>query len=261
MRNLSRMFVLAFSLCGIMACQPKSYTLVQYNVGAFKKYNGSSVDAIARAMKELEADVVSFNEVDSCTTRTGRVDQMAAFAAEMGGWNHAYGASMPYRGGAYGNGVASNPSLEIVRKDVIHLPKMDGREARSVVVVEYKDFVYCSTHLDLTEASQLGQMEALNHYMDSVYKDSTKPIFIGGDFNCEPESAPVKFMLQSWELLTPVTFSFPSRKPVKCIDFIFVRPCGKKISVKKTVIPESLKSVDLATASDHLPVALEVTIK
>lgn len=102
----------------LLACQQqKSYTFVQYNVGAFSKYDGSSVDAVASAVKEMKADVVSLNELDSCTTRTGCVDQLAEFAAAMGDWNHQFGAAIPYKGGAYGVGVAS-PSLHMLRTDV-----------------------------------------------------------------------------------------------------------------------------------------------
>ena len=249
----------------MFSCQQQrkasTYTFVQYNVGAFHKNDASSVKAIADAVREMQADVVSFNEVDSCTTRTGQIDQMLAFSQEMGQWNHHYAAAMPYKGGAYGVGVASRPELNIVGTDMIALPQLDGWEPRAVAVVEYDDFVYCSTHLDLTEASQLAQMKVINHYMDSLYKDSVKPVLIGGDFNCEPDSAPVKYMLESWALITPQTYSYPSHKPIKCIDFIFARPQGKKIIVEKTEIPVKLNSADLATASDHLPVVLKVTIE
>lgn len=248
------------ALCFI-ACQPKKYTFVQYNIGSFSKYDSSSVEAVARAVKEMAADAVTFNEVDSCTTRTGQVDQMAAFAQEMGGWNQHYAAAMPYMGGAYGVGVASSPTLEIVRTDKVALPKLNGREPRAVAVVEYRDFVLCSTHLDLTLESQLGQVEALNHYMDSVYADCGKPVFLGGDFNCFPDSEPVALLKQTWELLTPVTNSFPSHAPDRCIDYIFARPNGKKVAVEATEIPVALQIADLATASDHLPVVLTVTIE
>ena len=251
------------TLCLVACHQPQAqkYTIVQYNVGAFSKYDSSSVEHIARAVKEMAADAVTLNEVDSCTTRTGVVDQLAAFAGEMGEWSHHYAAAMPYKGGAYGVGVAGKPELEVLRTDRIALPKLDGREPRAVAVVEYKDFVLCSTHLDLTLESQLGQVEAINHYMDSVYADCGKPVFIGGDFNAFPYSEPIALMQKSWELLTPVTNSFPSHAPDRCIDYIFVRPNGKKVSVEATEIPVALRTADLATASDHLPVVLTVTIE
>ena len=251
---------LAFSL---VSCRLETaeYTFVQYNVGVFDKYDSSSVEAVARAVREMGADAVTLNEVDSCTTRTSQVDQLAAFAEEMGGWNCHYAAAMPYKGGAYGVGVAAVPELEVIRTDKVALPKLDGREPRAVAVVEYKDFVLCSTHLDLTLESQLGQVKVINHYMDSLYADCGKPVFLGGDFNCFPDSEPVALLKETWTLLTPETVSFPSHAPDRCIDYIFVRPNGHKVTVKHASIPQTLQSADLATASDHLPVVLTVKIE
>ena len=263
--KIKHIFSAACVALTMLACKPQEqaqeYTLVQYNVGAFSKYEASGVDAISRVVKELAADAVTFNEVDSCTTRTGVVDQMAAFAASMDGWNQFYAAAMTYKGGAYGVGVSSKPELEIVRTDRIALPKLNGKEPRAVAVVEFKDFVLCSTHLDLTLESQLGQIEVVNHYMDSVYAGCGKPVFLGGDFNAFPDSEPIALMQKTWELLTPVTNSFPSDAPDRCIDYIFVRPYGKKIEVKAAEIPVAVQTEDLATASDHLPVVLTVTIE
>lgn len=262
--KLTKIFAMAAMAMGLFACKPAekvSLTIVQYNVGAFSKYEGSGIDAIVTAVKEMGADAVTFNEVDSCTTRTGVVDQLASYAQGMGEWNQYYAAAMPYKGGAYGVGVAAKPELEVVRTDKIALPMFDGREPRAVAVVEYKDFVLCSTHLDLTLESQLGQVKVINEYMDSHYADCGKPVFIGGDFNCFPDSEPIALMKETWTLLTPVTNSFPSHAPDRCIDFIFARPNGKKINVEYTEIPETLQTANLATASDHLPVVLKVTIE
>ena len=68
-------------------------------------------------------------------------------------------------------------------------------------------------------------------------------------------------MKKTWELLTPVTYSFPSHAPDRCIDYIFVRPNGKKVSVEAAEIPVALQTADVATATDHLPVVLTVTIE
>ena len=263
MKTLRFLLILAL-LAGICSCKGPSdltFTLVQYNVGVFNKYEESGVDVIALVARELGADVMTLNEVDSCTTRTGQVDQLAAFAAEMDGWNHHYAAAMPYRGGAYGVGVASSPSFPVVRTDRIALPKVNGYEPRAVAIVEYDDFIVASTHLDLTLQAQLGQVEVLNHYIDSVYADCGKPFFIGGDFNCLPDSEPIEMMKKSWIMLTPDTFSFPSGTPEVCIDYVFVRPNGKEITVESASVPWNLLTVDLAVASDHLPAAVTVTIK
>ena len=274
MVRLIRYFLAMSILVGLVACESSrnkdtnkdetkevTFTMVQYNVGVFSKYDGSSVSAVACAIKEMGADVVTLNELDSCATRTGNVYQLEAFANAMGNWKYHYASAMPYRGGAYGVGVASKPELEILSSGKISLPKLDGYEPRAVAVVEYKDFIICSTHLDLTQRAQLGQVETINRYFDNHYSDCRKPIFLGGDFNCLPDSEPLALLKQSWTLLTPESLSYPSHAPGRCIDYIFVRPNGREISVEAASTPRTLQTADLATASDHLPVVLTVTIK
>jgi len=234
---------------------------VQYNVGAFHKYDASNPDAIASAVKEMHADIISLNEVDSCTTRTGCTDQLSEFAGLMGEWNSFYARAIPYKGGAYGVGVASSPSYEVLRTDRISLPRFDGKEFRAVALVEYEDFVFASTHLDLTYTSQMGQIAKINHYVDSLYSKSEKPVILCGDFNCEPDSEQIKLMKDSWIMLSPEEFSYPSHAPIKCIDYVFVRPNGRDITVEYADVIPHLETADPATASDHLPVVVRMTIK
>lgn len=237
-------------------------TLVHYNVGVFSKTDSSSILAVAQAVKELKADAVSLNEIDSCAARTGYADQLASFAQEMGGWNSFYAAAMPFMGGKYGIGVAAPASSKVIRTDRVPLPQMDGYEPRVMAVVEYDSFVLASTHLDFaSREARMAQVSQISHYMDSVYADSGKPIFLCGDFNCLPESEPIKVMKQTWQQLSPSLPTYPADSPVKCIDYIFVRPNGRTVTVETTSIPHTLETADLATASDHLPVVATVTIK
>ena len=259
-------------LIGLIACESAAkkdadtdsrevaFTMVQYNVGVFSKYTESGISAIAGAVKEMAADVVTLNELDSCTSRTGNVYQLEAFASAMGKWTYHYASAMPYKGGAYGVGVASRPDWKIIRTDKVILPKFDGNEPRALAVVEYEDFVICATHLDLTEQAQLGQVASINNYINTHYAFCKKPIFLGGDFNCIPNSKPIAYLRQSWTLLTPKTETYPSDAPKKSIDFIFVKKNGNEVVVEETSVPRNLNTVDLATASDHLPVVLKVKI-
>ena len=85
--------------------------------------------------------------------------------------------------------------------------------------------------------------------------------FMGAVVNHVNTTKNKKFIKKTWTLLTPETVSFPSQAPDRCIDYIFVRENGRKVNVVATSIPETLETADLATASDHLPVALTVTIE
>jgi len=255
------LFLLTWTLSSCCPEEKSSLTLVQYNVGVFDKHDSSGTEVIARAVKEMGADAVTLNELDSCAVRTGGEYQLEAFARSMGGWNHHFAPAMPFQGGAYGVGIASDPSLKIVRTDKVALPRMNGYEPRAMSVVEYENFILASAHLDLTLEPQLAQVKVINHYMDSIYRDADKPIFIGGDFNCEPGSEPIVMMEKTWTLLSPVAYTYPSDEPRKCIDYIFVRPQGRKIIVRRAEVPSGLESVGLDIASDHLPVTVTLEIE
>lgn len=236
--------------------------LVHYNVGAFKKTADSSVESIADMMREIGADVVSVNEVDSCTTRTGLVDQLAQMAVKMGDWDYHYAAAMPYQGGAYGVGITYDPALNIVKKDRVPLPKLIGTEPRVLAVTEFEDFIFATCHLDYaTEETQLGQIAVINEYVGAVYGDSQKPFFLCGDFNCEPESTPISVMQQTWTLISATDLTYPAVNSRKCIDFIFVRPGKAEVKVVGSKVYTDFATGDVKTASDHLPVVADVVIK
>ena len=260
MRSLISIIVLSAVALIMCSCgRIVSMTLVQYNVGVFDKYEGSSIASVADIARRFKADIISLNEVDSCTVRTGKVNQIAELAAAMGEWNYSYAPAMPFNGGAYGVGVVSGPSLKMVRTDKVALPRGNGYEPRAMAVVEYKDFVVASVHLDLTPESRMGQAEVINDYFESHYADCKKPIFLAGDFNAAPDSELIAMMLESWELISSMNMSYPSHDPDRCIDYIFVRSCGHDIKV--TEVASTATPVEYTQASDHLPVAVFVKIK
>lgn len=251
------------ALLALISCAQNEVELriAHYNVGAFNKTSESSVDVIADMMTEIGADVVSVNEVDSCTTRTGLVDQLAQMAVKMGDWDCHYAAAMPYKGGAYGVGITYNPALKIVKKDRVALPKLLGTEPRVLAVAEFEDFVFATCHLDYkNEETQLGQIAVINEYVDSVYGSADKPFFLCGDFNCKPESTPISVMQETWTLISATDLTYPAVNPRKCIDFIFVRPGKTQVKVVGSKVYTDFTTGNVETASDHLPVVADVVI-
>ena len=97
--------------------------LVHYNVGAFNKSGSSTVDMIADMLTELHADIISMNEVDSLTTRTGRVDQPEAVAGRLGGWGHMFAKAMDYQGGGYGLSILHRPDFKPLARPTLHIPR------------------------------------------------------------------------------------------------------------------------------------------
>lgn len=235
--------------------------LLSYNVGAFSKEKASSIAMIARLIKELDADIVGMNEVDSCTTRTGKVYQ-AKSLADMLGWHHYYGRAMSYQGGAYGNAIVMSKDFQNKGHDLITIPKGSGSEQRSCAVMKNEKFVYMATHLDVkNEESRLSGVRLITDWAKKNYGDSDTPVFLCGDMNCEPNDAPIKLLQQDWTLLSVTKNTYSAISPKKCIDFIFVYNNKAKYEKVASDVPTVFKEADVTVASDHLPVYVDVKLK
>ena len=240
--------------------KPKgSLRIVQYNVGAFSKEIDNSIPMIAAMMQELHADALSLNELDSCNLRHAN-NQLADIAGAMGGWNFRFGSAMPYREGAYGVGVAVPD--EILDQFTIALPKDSGSEPRACSVVETPRYVLASTHLDhRSKEANLIQAKTITDTLKARYGDSEKPVFLAGDMNVQPDSETIAEFTKEWTILSVPKNSYSAKKPHICIDFILKLNNKAEIEVVGSDVPVLFKEGDVAIASDHLPVYVDVKIK
>lgn len=230
--------------------------IVSYNVGAFSKYM-KSTDMVAAMMKEIEADVVGLNEVDSCNTRNN-VNQAKALADAMGGWQWRYARAMAYREGAYGNAIVVPKNVKILDSYTVALPKGTGSEPRSVAVIETPDYILGAAHLDHTsEESVMSQINVVNAWAESL--DETKrPVFFCGDMNSRPDSAPITLLKTKWNMLSSTENTIPSNAPTSCIDFVFHLKTSAKVTCKGGHTMTKFHNGDASKASDHLPIYVDV---
>ena len=232
--------------------------IVHYNVGVFSKEIENSIPMVAAMMKEIGADALSLNELDSCNTRHENY-QLADMAKEMGGWNYRFSRAMPYREGAYGVGITV-PN-EIIDSFTIPLPKGDGSEPRACCVVETRDYVIASTHLDhKAETSVIEQARIINEVLSKKYSKSRKPVFLCGDMNSRPESETLKELKKVWDVLSVDKFTISPKNPRACIDFILALRNSAKFKVVGSDVPTVFKNGDVTVASDHLPVYVDVKL-
>lgn len=205
--NKFRMFPpllgLVFLLAGCGDSRPaETVRLVTYNAGTFNKYIADDYPLVAEMMREVGADAVCLNELDSCTTRTGGVFQLERIARAMGGWDYRFGRAMPYRGGSYGVGVMTRE--RILDHFTVALPRGEGAEPRVLTVVELARYVIATTHLDHTSAAaQRDQVAVINRVMRERYAEASKPVFLGGDLNALPDSGTLRALQEAWTVLTP----------------------------------------------------------
>lgn len=238
-----------------------SFRIMVYNVGVFSKYMDNSTDMVAAMIKEIEADVVALNELDSVNTRH-RVNQVALLASALGSWQWRYGRTMAYRDGAYGNGVVIPSSTKIVDSYVVSLTRMGDYEPRGLCVVETKDYVIASCHVDhSSDEYAMSQMSEIIKWANSRYKDYEKPVFFCGDMNSVPDSEAISKLKGAFDLISSAEPSVPVTGPTKCIDYIFHYRGSKAVKVIGSNTMTKFANGDVTKASDHCPVYVDVKIQ
>ena len=241
--------LLALVSCGRPA--PQQLTLLTYNVGVFSKYLDNSTPQVAALIRECGASLVALNELDSCNRRHDTY-QLADLAEELG-WSYHYASAFPYAGGAYGNGVVT--SHEIVKRDKIELPKVDGAEMRSVAVIETPECVFAAVHLDhRSQVAAREQMNIVNHWFTYRFTGAKKPVFLCGDFNVTPDSDVIALAETCWTLLSGTGYTHSTTRPRHCIDYVF----ALKAAAPVRVLGSQVLTEGTADLSDHYPVKVTV---
>ena len=146
--------------------------------------------------------------------------------------------------------------MEFAGAWLIPAPADESRSMTLMKILAPVPFLLAFTHLNyrdtpeenLIRTAAVGRIDELigNNNPDNL------PVVLAGDFNCEPESDPVKALKKKgWKIGKPLP-TFPSKKPVTAIDHIFVRDNRVKVEER---IP-----VDEKNASDHIPVVNKLKI-
>ena len=223
--------------------------VMSYNICNAKGLdNQVDYQRIADVVADVSPDVVALQELDSVTNRSNRVDVLAQLASLTAMYS-VYGASIPYDGGKYGIGVLSKQKPLSWQR----IPLPGREEARSLLMVEFKDYVFCCTHFSLNKEDRQASAAIIDH----AVKDLNKPVILAGDLNATPESPVLEAFKQNWNILTNVQqLTFPSDQPKETIDYILGYTAkGYTYSVWQTRV------LNEPVASDHLPLFADVRLK
>ena len=200
---------------------------------------------IANVINNASPDVVAVQEVDSVTNRSNQKYVLGEIA-ERTQMYACFAPAIDYDGGKYGIGLLS-------KKVPLHLQAiaLPGREeARALILAEFEDYIYCCTHLSLTEEDRMKSLEILKTFAAS-YK---KPLFLAGDMNAEPESDFIKELQKEFRILSnPKQHTFPAPAPKETIDYVAVfKQNDKGFAVVSSEV------VNEPVASDHRPIVVEL---
>jgi endonuclease/exonuclease/phosphatase family metal-dependent hydrolase len=235
------------------AVAAESLAVATYNVHRCIGRDGKCDPArIARVVRELDADLVGLQEIDSSEDRPGHAyDQLAAVASEAG-YDAVPGPTLVHQTAAFGNALLTRRPVAGIHRFEIGIP---GREPRAVLDVELR----CTagpvraivTHFGLLGRERRLQAEMLARILGERVVD---PTVVLGDFN---EWMPRGRALRSLSLelgASAALRTFPSFCPLLALDRIWVRPPRALISI--TVHRSPLAAI----ASDHLPVRAVVRV-
>jgi endonuclease/exonuclease/phosphatase family metal-dependent hydrolase len=224
---------------------PESIRMVTYNI---KSGSESSLEQIGDVLEELDADIITLQEVDYLAPRSGSVDQ-AGFLAERLGMHYAFAAAKKQGDGDYG--VAMLSRLPFVSAKRVPLPddKMawEPRVALDAkVCVANQALRVVGLHADVYPWVADRHAEFI---AEEVRADVGNGVIVAGDFNQTPEGAGPQSLLKVG-LSDPGPNVGTSSIEGRRIDYVFIDGLLKAMEA----------NIHQTSASDHVPVFTDLVL-
>ena len=221
-----------------------------------------SESRIAEVIASMSVDIVGLQELDLGRVRSGRADQAALIAAQLG-WKYHFHPAMRSGDEQYGNAIVSR--FPIVLKCAAEMPGAPPwfcREQRIAIWMEAATDLgpvhIINSHFGLGRGERRLQAQLLigPEWIGSIPPD--QPVILLGDFNSVPISPAYRvFATQLRDVRRLVRprrafRTFPTRLPSLAVDHIFVNAVLSvtDLSVHRTPLSR--------VASDHFPLACEL---
>lgn len=253
MKNPAIFFSILIMACGLHSCRCEGPVLMSYNVKNCEGADGLRLySRIGGVISGCKPDAVAIQELDRCTRRVGGDDVISELAA-LTGMKASYAKAIDFGGGEYGVGILSLE--EPLRTGSVPLP---GREERRVLLMaEFKDYIFCCTHLSLTKEDRLASVSIIDSALREFSKGCRKSVYIAGDWNDTPDSEVLSLLKERFTILSDTaTFTFPAVRPTRTIDYIAVWN-GAGTGMRPKLSAASVPADSLA--SDHRPVVVRIS--
>lgn len=240
--------------------------IVTYNVHSCVGMDGRlSPSRIARVIAQCDPDIVALQELDVRRWRTNGDDQAHAIARELQMEFHFHPA-LSLEEEQYGDAVLSRYPMRLVRAAALPgQPHRDDREPRGAlwvaVDVDGCEVQLVNTHLGLSPAERLAQVEALLGPEWAGSAEFRGPAVLCGDFNAMPRSPAYRRVCQVFrDAQLCLNGHRPKRTwfshyPLSRIDHVFV---GRHVEVLSVDVPRSQLA---GVASDHLPLVVDLNLE
>lgn len=239
---------------------PHILRVLQLNMHAGIGRSGAvDLAGIAAEIRAVRPDVVSLNEVDSGTVRSGRTDE-AAYLGRATGMHAVYGPNVAMRGGGrFGNAILTR--FPVVATHNTRLPRTPHTEPRGLLAatlrVGGRPVSFYSVHL--TQGHLRGAAERVREAdaVARVIRSSSYPTILSGDLNSRPGDLPVRILRQylldaQQQGGTRPGPTVPEGAPVNRIDYVLYDNHLAPVAGSTEVLPSS---------SDHRAVLTELVLR
>jgi endonuclease/exonuclease/phosphatase family metal-dependent hydrolase len=203
--------------------------------------------AAARVVRQIDPDILCLQEVPRRLFSTWRV---SSFAAECGMfWSGRHR-------GSGGTTIFTSLRVQVsesrhLRLRVAALQRTRGFAVARVGLAGHHPLVVASVHLSLDAAER--ELHA-GQILEVVA--SGGPVLLAGDLNEGEDGGAWRLFAAPLRLVSPPAPTFPASAPKSVLDVIFASP-------DLAVLPQlevALSASDLAAASDHRPVWVDVAV-
>lgn len=241
-----RLRLLSYNIqTGIAATRPHHYLTHSWKHVLPHAQSLENLNKIARLVSDF--DIVALQEVDAGSLRSGFINQ-AEYLAVRGRFPFWYCQTNRNLGRFAQH---SNALLGKIRPTHVSEYKLPGLPGRGAILARYGDadtgLALLMIHLALGSRARLRQLGYVSELVNTH-----KNVVLMGDLNCEAHSPEMDILFRNTKLREPAQClnTFPSWRPTRNIDHILVTPTLEAGNVR----------VLHHTFSDHLPVALEITV-
>ncbi|MGE5499967.1 MAG: endonuclease/exonuclease/phosphatase family protein [Syntrophothermus sp.] len=261
MKNIISLLLFISTLIGVSAAQDmQKLRVMTYNIHHGQGMDGRiDIARIGDIITDNKIDLAALQEVDRGVERTNKIDIMQMLSDQTGMFM-AFGKNIDFQGGDYGNGVLSKFRLDSVN-NLNYEMKREGEKRgllKTIIKVNGERIVFIDTHTGdkNNESEKLMNADEIIAVLKGC---GNMPVIMCGDFNDRPGSKMheklKEYFVDICELLgNDSGYSFPSVKPERRIDYIYISKEGLK-----RFKPLSITTIQ-TEASDHLPVIAEFEV-
>lgn len=256
--------------------QQPEITIANYNIAGGLRKHKVDLDMVANAIKAMNVDIITLEEVDQNTTRSDGLDQ-AKIIAEKTGMYYAFGKATDMKGGNYGNAILSKYPIE--KTKVFPLPSGEFEQRALMLskinVPGFDSPIYVfNSHFDWHEEDEVRMSQA--RFINSIVFDdldlddefpnlATGIMLLLGDFNSVKSDRVVKELEKYWNIVKQDnvdTRTWPAGNPGLDLDHIFTSR-NQVWKVEELIIPNNgvfWKNIEWPTVSDHIPVITKLKL-